>query len=286
MMMAMDNDDNNITMTDDGIVIESSSTAKTPTIIRVIRFIESIEVPWSKSKSKNTSRNGAGDDNSAANNDVATTTTTDPVYVIAGLERVVGTTTNTKNSSSNTSNNINNNVRRQAAADAVSICGVYPPRYLFYMVSGFVCDIIQFVVDAILYKQVTHDASTCWALSFTISIFFRHTTHSYLVFGPYVGGYWYSLARMYAGYSIIIVISTLFNIVMTKYLILPHIVAWVITLLWTGIVNYFILKRLWSFGGTSSNETKKTDAEVPSTTEESPMDQEMLSLVVSNNDAV
>ena len=143
------------------------------------------------------------------------------------------------------------------------------------MVSGFLCDIIQFVVDFVLYHNVTKDASTCWAVSFMVSIYFRHTTHSYLVFGPYVGGYWQSLFRMYTGYSIIVVISTLFNIVMTKYLILPHVVAYIITLLWTGIVNYFILKKLWSFGGSASvDETKKTDAEVPSATEEDEDDEE------------
>ena len=55
--------------------------------------------------------------------------------------------------------------------------------------------------------------------------------------------------RMYAGYSIIIVLSTLFNVLVTKVLQVPHYIAWIVTLLWTGIANYFILKKLWSFGG-------------------------------------
>ena len=139
---------------------------------------------------------------------------------------------------------------RQAAAEVVTILGVHPPRYLCYMVSGFVCDLIQFVVDVFLHLVLKlEDASLCWALGFGISVSFRHTSHRYLVFGDYVGGYWASLGRMYAGYSIIIVLSTIFNIVMTKKAQLPHYVAWVITLLWTGIVNYFILKKLWTFGG-------------------------------------
>ena len=94
----------------------------------------------------------------------------------------------------------------QAAADVVSIAGVRPPRYLCYMVSGFLCDLIQFCIDVFLHL-VLHlsDASLCWALGFGISVSFRHTSHRYLVFGDYVGGYWSSLGRMYAGYSIIIV---------------------------------------------------------------------------------
>jgi putative flippase GtrA len=154
----------------------------------------------------------------------------DGIPVISGLDRVFFGT--------------------QPACEAMLICGFYPPRYLCYMVSGFICDIIQFFIDLMLHKVfLLEDASVCWALGFGISVSFRHTTHRYLVFGDYVGGYWKSLGRMYAGYSIIIVISTIFNIIMTRNLQLPHYVAWAVTLGWTGIVNYFILKKLWSFGG-------------------------------------
>ena len=134
------------------------------------------------------------------------------------------------------------------AAEVVRIAGIRPPRYLCYMISGSGCDIIQFVLYILFYQQLK-DASVCWALSFGSSILFRHTTHRYLVFGDYVGGYWRSLGRMYAGYSIIIVLSTIFNFVVMRYVDIPHILAWVLTILWTGIVNYFILKKLWSFGG-------------------------------------
>lgn len=160
----------------------------------------------------------------------------DTVYIVTGLERVFYGT--------------------QPAAEVVTIGGIHPPRYLCYMLSGFICDIIQFVIDFALFQQL-QDASLCWALSFALSIVFRHTTHRYLVFGDYVGGYWKSLGRMYAGYSIIIVLSTLFNVVMTKYIQVPHAIAWIITLLWTGIVNYFILKKLWSFGGSPSTGSKE-----------------------------
>jgi hypothetical protein len=138
----------------------------------------------------------------------------------------------------------------QPAAEVVEVLGVHPPRYLCYMISGSGCDILQFFFDVMLHV-VFHfeDASVCWALGFGLSVVFRHTTHRYLVFGDYVGGYWASLGRMYAGYSIIIVLSTIFNVIMTRYAEFPHYVAWIITMLWTGIVNYFILKKLWSFGG-------------------------------------
>lgn len=140
-----------------------------------------------------------------------------------------------------------------SAADAIILCGIKPVRYLWYMMSGMICDTIQLGIDFVYYKafHITN-SSACWALSLGTSIIFRHTSHRYLVFGPYVGGYWNSLLRMYAGYSVIIVLSTLFNMSMTKYMNFSHYVAWICTLLWTGVANYFILKHTWSFGGKAS----------------------------------
>jgi putative flippase GtrA len=116
------------------------------------------------------------------------------------------------------------------------------------MVSGAICDAILFAMDYGMHLYVP-DPSACWAICFTLSVAFRHSTHRYLVFGNYVGGYWNSLLRIYGGYSVTIVLSTIFNLFMTRSLNVSHYVAWIITLLWTGIVNFFILKRFWTFGG-------------------------------------
>jgi hypothetical protein len=155
---------------------------------------------------------------------------TEGVRLIEGLDRVVFGTV--------------------SAAEAISICGIHLPQYFCYMISGFFCDIIQFCIDVVLYNIFhIHDASVCWALGFASSIVFRHTAHRYLVFGNYVGGYYKSLVRIYAGYSITIFFSTIINFLMTKKANISHYHAWIFTLLWTGIFNYFFLKRVWSFGG-------------------------------------
>ena len=128
---------------------------------------------------------------------------------------------------------------------------------LFIYFNAVCCDIIQLCIDCCLYYALNiTDPSACWVLGFGLSIIFRHSFHRYLVFGAYVGGYWNSLKRMYAGYSIIIVISTVFNIVMTQTFHFSHYTAWISTLLWTGIVNYFILKHIWSFGGPTRTSDK------------------------------
>lgn len=144
-----------------------------------------------------------------------------------------------------------------AAADAVRIAGIQPPRYLCYMLSGMSCDILQFLFDLFLhYGLGFDDPSLCWAVGFVVSIVPRHTSLRYMCFGDYVGGYWSSLRRMYFGFSFSIVLSTVFNVVMTRMAGVSHYVAWIFTLIWTGIVNYFILKKLWSFGGADKDVTQ------------------------------
>lgn len=141
-----------------------------------------------------------------------------------------------------------------AAAEVIHIAGFQPPRYLWYMLSGALCDILQITTLLVLHKFI-HDGTACWGLGFLLSIPCRHTSHRYLVFGDYVGGYKKSLMRMYMGYSVIIVLSTLFNLCMSRLMEIPVTYLWIITLLWTGIANYFILKYFWSYGGSTANAT-------------------------------
>lgn len=140
----------------------------------------------------------------------------------------------------------------ESCADCVKIVGIKPPRYLWYMISGFLNDILQFIVSIGLYNTRGLDPSACWFLGFTLSIPCRHVLHRYLVFGNYIGGYYHSLGRMYCAYSIIIVLSTIFNKVINTYIQffqskeVNFIFIFILTLLWTGIVNYFILKKIWT----------------------------------------
>jgi putative flippase GtrA len=128
------------------------------------------------------------------------------------------------------------------------------------MLSGAMCDVLQISTLFLLHKYVVTDGTACWAIGFILSIPCRHTSHRYLVFGDYVGGYRKSLLRMYMGYSVIIILSTLFNLVMSHLFHLPMSILWIVTLLWTGIANYFILKYFWSYGSSSSTTTAAAGA--------------------------
>ena len=153
------------------------------------------------------------------------------------------------------------------ASDVILLGGVQPPRYLWYMLSGALCDVLQ-ISSLVVLHQMISDGTVCWCLGFLLSIPARHASHRYLVFGDYVGGYYPSLLRMYTGYSVIIVLSTAFNFVMARIWLttVPVTWLWCLTLVWTGVANYFILKYCWSYGGNPASLSSSSKKEGSSTT--------------------
>jgi putative flippase GtrA len=147
-------------------------------------------------------------------------------------------------------------------ASSVNCFGRKLPRFAWYGLSGLLCDVVQFIVDiGARHFLGVSDPSACWVISLFVSIAFRHSSHRYLVFGHYTTSYLSSLLRMYAGFSGIIVVSTAFNVVMVRIWHMEHYVAWVVTLLWTGCVNYFILKHLWgSAEGAEDNKSSNSNS--------------------------
>jgi len=94
------------------------------------------------------------------------------------------------------------------------ICGYKVPHYFFFMMSGMICDVIQFFVDKLIYSLYVIDferSTVCWALSYMISIIFRHSSHRIFVFGEYEGTYFSSLMKTYLTYASSIVISIIAN---------------------------------------------------------------------------
>jgi putative flippase GtrA len=186
----------------------------------------------------------------------------DVVYWISGLDRVFLSHPSAISSSS--SSGTNGTKGNGSCADHVRIAGLQPPRYLWYMVSGALCDVVQLTLLATLYRLaigIPDRAALCWCLAFVLSIPVRHTCHRYLVFGDYVGGYRQSLLRMYAGYSVTIVLSTLFNFVMARMFVhstLLHLS--ILTMLWTGVANYFILKYFWKVSGSTTTAATSSSA--------------------------
>jgi uncharacterized membrane protein len=83
------------------------------------------------------------------------------------------------------------------------------------------------------------------------------------VFGEYEGTYCWSLGKTYMTYSTSIALSVLTNYILTAVLGFSHEVAWVVTLLWTGVYNFFLLKASWAKKtkpGASTKHAEQTNA--------------------------
>lgn len=130
----------------------------------------------------------------------------------------------------------------------LTFLGYKIPNYFWFVVSGSLCDAIQFFIDygiSTIYTYEWERSTICWTLSYTASVGIRHYSHKQLVFGDYDGTYCTSLSRTYLTYSSSIILSLITNHIITTYLQLSHLHAWIITMLWTGIYNYFMLKASW-----------------------------------------
>lgn len=127
------------------------------------------------------------------------------------------------------------------------------------MLSGALCDVVQAVIDFSIYHLYVFEferATVCWTLSYTISILLRHYSHRLLVFGEYEGSYCSSLTRTYCTYSSSIVISMVTNYFLVRRLAFSHRDAWIITMIWTGVYNYILLKANWRAKASTINNVE------------------------------
>ena len=132
--------------------------------------------------------------------------------------------------------------------DKFTCCGKKMPQYFWFVVSGIICDTIQAILDYLIHLVYTFQwekATVCWTLSYTASIIVRHSAHRFIVFGEYEGSYCQSLGRTYLTYSSSIFMSMVTNHFLVEFFGFSHRNAWIITLLWTGIYNYLLLKATW-----------------------------------------
>jgi putative flippase GtrA len=150
-----------------------------------------------------------------------------------------------------------------AHQEKAKIFGIKVPLYLWFVLSGAICDVFQAFIDygiSVIYVSGWEKATVCWTLSYIISIWIRHFSHRILVFGEYEGTYLSSLTRTYLTYSSSIVISMVTNHLIVKYMLFTHRQAWIFTMLWTGIYNYFMLKASWK--GASSSDKDSGSANI------------------------
>jgi putative flippase GtrA len=141
------------------------------------------------------------------------------------------------------------------------------PLYAWFVLSGALCDVAQALIDLgvfYIYPYEWERATVCWTVSYTLSVVIRHFSHRILVFGEPDGTYCQSLGRTYLTYSSSIIISIMTNHVLIDVFQCSHKMAWILTMLWTGVYNYFALKSSWRSSGSNTKSTPTASSSVNS----------------------
>lgn len=132
--------------------------------------------------------------------------------------------------------------------ERAQLFGYHVPEYLWYMLSGAICDVIQaclYFIVSVMYVSTWEKPTICWTVSYVLSIWARHTSHRILVFGEFEGTYRASLLRFFLTYAGSILFSTMLSHLWSSWFMLTHSQALVLTVLPTGVFNYFMLKKTW-----------------------------------------
>jgi putative flippase GtrA len=91
-------------------------------------------------------------------------------------------------------------------AETVRWRGKLLPRYGWYMLSGAVCDIGQFILYKTLWSSFGLPTFS-WTAAYVLSIALRQEAHKVFVFGHYEGSWWRSLWRFYCVYFLTVATS-------------------------------------------------------------------------------
>ena len=150
----------------------------------------------------------------------------------------------------------------EALADAVHCGGRKLPRYLWYMVSGAICDVAQFFLDGLVRKVYTspyEQDTVAWTVAYVLTIALRHETHRIFVFGAYEGSYFTNLGKMYLTYFTTITASIFLRSFLARVaeglpgVMLEHLSArnwgYLGTVAFTGVFSYVSLKKSWGAKG-------------------------------------
>lgn len=100
-------------------------------------------------------------------------------------------------------------------AETVRWKGRLLPRYAWYMLSGAVCDVGQFLMYKTLWTSLGLPTFS-WTAAYLLSIAMRQESHKVFVFGHYDGSWFKNLCRFYCVYFITVATSMPVNLVLVR----------------------------------------------------------------------
>ena len=136
-------------------------------------------------------------------------------------------------------------------AETVVICGKRPPRFVFFAVSGSLCNGAQLALDHCIWYSIGHLATTwwgptaCWTASYALSVALRHGSHSIFVFGPHKDPLLLALGKTYLTYLSTILASSSIHLALVVCAAATHEVALVVTSIFSVVWSYFALSKTW-----------------------------------------
>ena len=140
-------------------------------------------------------------------------------------------------------------VQSAALADTCIICGLRPPRFVFFALSGSLCNIVQLILDrclmVVMPDNIWWAPTACWTLSYTLSISLRHVSHALCVFGQHADPPWIAIAKTYLAYLSTIIASTALNLSLIWWAICKPDVALLITAAFSVVWSYAMLSQTW-----------------------------------------
>jgi len=126
---------------------------------------------------------------------------------------------------------------------------IIPMPFLWFNISGYIGTFFFFLAYEGLYRacSISNCASISWITAYILSIIWQHALHRYLVFGA-SGSYWWSLFGTYAAYTLSLIVSSALNFVLVTHLNVYHRYAFGLTLVITGILNFFTVRSAFKSG--------------------------------------
>ena len=124
-----------------------------------------------------------------------------------------------------------------------------PQPYRFVIVGGFGTIIGWIIYNAVyLANPMTNfRAPASWSISYVAGVILQHGMHYSLTFRDSEAPYISSLGGAYFSYAIVLLFSTLVNLVFVEILEIGHQFSWILTTLISAVLSYFLLRK-FSFG--------------------------------------
>ncbi len=151
-------------------------------------------------------------------------------------------------------------VPERPLAETCLICGRRPPRFVFFAISGSLCNAAQLGLDRLIYHSLGDELvhswwgpTMCWSSSYMLSVSLRHVSHAAFVFGPHIDPLAVALTKTYLTYLSTIMASSAMHLTLVAGANVSHEMALVLVSFFSVGWSYAALSQTWRADGASTD---------------------------------